>query len=321
MTDPPMLVSLIVPTYRREQMLCDTLESALVLQYPNLEIIVYDQSPSHEDKTSHYLKAFSERRNCHVFHDEVPSLPRARNAAFLKSRGDIIIFIDDDVFLPKDFVEQHLKNYARPHCASVAGRIVLPGEDPAAARPLPIAASDARDRVDLQIMRHTTPVENPLHIGGGNFSIRREWMERNGGFSNIMKGSALGEDIEFAGRLRRIGGTTTFDPDAWLVHRIDPSGGTRPIGMSAFHRQRDRMRNYYYAIFHGAGWRRGAAIWWRRITNRLGPAQPRDQIAAGASQRGNAFASAAGRFVGAAEGIIMSAANTRRWGGLDELRK
>lgn len=322
MNRAPTFVSVIVPTYRREAMLRETLDSVLALDHPNFEVIVYDQSPSHEPDTVRYLEQFAQRGNCHVYRDRIASLPRARNAAFLRSRGDIILFIDDDVLLPRDFIQRHLKPYEKERVAAVAGRIVYPGEDPGAQRPLPVSARAARDRVDLQIMRHTTPIMNPLHIGGGNFSVRRCWMEANGGFSNTMHGSALGEDIEFAGRLRRRGGVIVYDPDAWLIHRVDPSGGCRIDDASQFARQRDRMRNFYYAIFHGAGWKRGIAVWKRRIRNRVtGGELPRDGGAA--TPRRSLFgrgAAAAGRFFGAAEGIARSLSHRGTWGDLKALR-
>ncbi|HMX63862.1 MAG TPA: glycosyltransferase family 2 protein, partial [Candidatus Sumerlaeota bacterium] len=123
-------MSVIVPTYRREAMLRETLDSVLALDHPNFEVIVYDQSPSHEPETVRYLEQFAQRGNCHVHRDRIASLPRARNAAFLRSRGDIILFIDDDVLLPRDFIQRHLKPYEKERVAAVAGRIVYPGEDP-----------------------------------------------------------------------------------------------------------------------------------------------------------------------------------------------
>ncbi|MEO8377587.1 MAG: glycosyltransferase family 2 protein, partial [Candidatus Sumerlaeota bacterium] len=127
MNRSPLFVSIIVPTYMREVMLRETLASALALDYSRFEILVYDQSPSHEPETEKFLQQFAQRENCFVFRDRTASLPRARNAAFLRARGEIILFIDDDVLLPGDFIQRHLKPFEDETIAAVSGRILYPG--------------------------------------------------------------------------------------------------------------------------------------------------------------------------------------------------
>ena len=53
--------SVIVPTYQREQVLCDTIEYLLGLSYPHYELLVIDQTPRHEAETEQFLRACESR--------------------------------------------------------------------------------------------------------------------------------------------------------------------------------------------------------------------------------------------------------------------
>ena len=49
-------ISLIIPTYRREQILRDTLDDVLKQDYPNVEILVIDQTETLDPKIQTYLE-------------------------------------------------------------------------------------------------------------------------------------------------------------------------------------------------------------------------------------------------------------------------
>ena len=46
------LISVIIPTYNREQVLRETLAEVLQQTYPNFEVLVVDQTPTHEPHSS-----------------------------------------------------------------------------------------------------------------------------------------------------------------------------------------------------------------------------------------------------------------------------
>lgn len=296
-------LSIIIPTFQREAVLCETIESVMTHTRNDVQVVVVDQTPHHEESTKRFLRdAAKHRRFVHRF-EPTPNLPRARNVGIALSSGMLLLFLDDDVLIHNYFVEAHLRHYENEQLAAVTGRIVFPDEDPNDAPPLAIDPKSAVTRLDLQIMRYRTPLRNPLHFVGANMSFRRCWLETIRGFSHRFTGSALGEEIELIGRLRRAGGRTLYDPEAWLIHRVEQTGGCRSSG-KAFPRQRDRMRNYYYALYHGLGAIQGsqqAAARWNRGL------QPITANKASAPSRsGNRWSSAAGRFLGSIEGIADS---------------
>ena len=119
------VVSLIIPTYLREKALRDTLEDALQQTHTPLEILVIDQTRSHEPETETLLERLAGEGKIHWSRLEWASLPGARNFGVRRAQGDIILFIDDDVRMEPNFVEAHVQNFLdRPEVGAVAGRVL-----------------------------------------------------------------------------------------------------------------------------------------------------------------------------------------------------
>ena len=90
-------VSLVVPTYNREEPLKSTLIDCVAQDYPNFEVIVVDQTKEHTPEVAEYLDAAKTAGKITLFTPDFASLPGARNYAIRRAKGDIIIFIDDDI--------------------------------------------------------------------------------------------------------------------------------------------------------------------------------------------------------------------------------
>ena len=118
-------ISLIIPTYRREQILRDTLDDVLKQDYPNVEILVIDQTETHDPKIQTYLENLAKTDKIKLFRVSWASLPAARNYGVRRSQGEIIIFIDDDVQLPENYLYTHAKVYQENlDVGAVAGRVL-----------------------------------------------------------------------------------------------------------------------------------------------------------------------------------------------------
>src|SRR5438046_421159 len=103
-------VSLVVPTYDRGEILRQTIEMALNQDYPNLEVIVVDQTRQPLPSVLSFVEDLGDRIK--YLRLAVPNLPAARNAAVRASTGEIVIFIDDDVIIGSDYVSAHLQAYS-----------------------------------------------------------------------------------------------------------------------------------------------------------------------------------------------------------------
>ncbi|MEM6424653.1 MAG: glycosyltransferase family A protein, partial [Cyanobacteria bacterium P01_D01_bin.128] len=119
---PP--ISVIVPTYGREEVLQATIESTLAQDYPAYEVIVVDQTRQHQPDVQAYLDQSAQDGKIRLYKVDWASLPGARNYGVARSQGEIILFIDDDVELPEGFLYAHARNYeARSDIGAVAGRV------------------------------------------------------------------------------------------------------------------------------------------------------------------------------------------------------
>ncbi|MFM7438114.1 MAG: glycosyltransferase family 2 protein, partial [Snowella sp.] len=100
-------ISVIVPTYHREAILLDTLADVLKQDYPNFEVLVIDQTPTHQPETEATLEKLAVNEQIRWFRVNWASLPSARNYGVRQSTGAIILFIDDDVQLPEGYLKAH----------------------------------------------------------------------------------------------------------------------------------------------------------------------------------------------------------------------
>jgi len=100
---PGPLVSVIIPTYNRAEVLCRTIDNALAQTYTHTEIIVVDDGST--DETLSTLHRYNDRIRVIAQSNAGPAA--ARNRGIEAARGDLIAFQDsDDLWLPKKLERQ-----------------------------------------------------------------------------------------------------------------------------------------------------------------------------------------------------------------------
>ncbi|MCG8346488.1 MAG: glycosyltransferase family 2 protein, partial [Chloroflexales bacterium] len=116
------LVSVVVPTYNRGGVLIATLRYLAQQNHPRFEIIVVDQTSAHEPKTTIQLNALIQAGAIRYFHLDQPSLPNARNFGTQQARGELVLFVDDDIIPGPNLIAAHAAAYNAPDIGGVAGR-------------------------------------------------------------------------------------------------------------------------------------------------------------------------------------------------------
>jgi GT2 family glycosyltransferase len=260
------LVSVIVPTYAREEPLRDTLEDLLEQDYPHFEVLVVDQTQQHQPQVQAYLQQVSNEGKIQWFRVNWSSLPGARNYGVRRARGEIILFIDDDVQLPEGFLHAHVRNFqSRPEVGAVAGRIfdrmkLAESQGAKQIEELPPQAMDpavAWYQLDLV---HTVKPQWVISARGCNMSFRRELFDRYAmAFDERFQGSAVREESDFCLGLRRTGYKVWYDPEAHLVHLGEPTGGCHDISTRSLQYQ----ITFYHNHFLMACKHLSFVQWWR----------------------------------------------------------
>ena len=98
-----MNVSVVIPTFNREPLLCRALDSVLVQSAPPLEIIVVDDGSTDSTRTT-----LKNRYKDVVYHyQNNQGVSSARNSGIKNSTGDWVAFLDsDDAWLPSKLAMQ-----------------------------------------------------------------------------------------------------------------------------------------------------------------------------------------------------------------------
>lgn len=105
-----LFFSIIVPVYKVEQYLAECIESVLIQDFVDYEIILVDDgSPDNSPKLcDEYSDKYS---NIHVIHKNNEGLSAARNDGIKEAQGEYIIFLDSDDKFEDRYVLKNIYDY------------------------------------------------------------------------------------------------------------------------------------------------------------------------------------------------------------------
>ncbi len=106
MSDTP-LVSVIIPTYNRRNLIEGTIESVLSQTYNNFELIIVDDGST--DGTKSVVEKIDDRRITYRAHKKNRGANAARNTGLKSANGEYIAFIDSDVVWLPEKIEKQVK--------------------------------------------------------------------------------------------------------------------------------------------------------------------------------------------------------------------
>lgn len=178
-------------------------------------------------------------------HEQRPGKCRAQNLAIARATGEILVFLDDDLTVASDYLDQVERFFdEHPEFAAMKGRI-LPAEDPK------LAAGDNWIYLDLPIADHGDEVVEVRGVLGANMAFRKDALARVGPFDERLGPGAAGheEETEMSRRLVRAGYRIGYAPEALVMHEVDPARADRA---RFIHISRERGRCRMLHENHGA---------------------------------------------------------------------
>ena len=238
-----MRISVAICTYNRSRLLRQTLEGVCRQDFPRdqFEVLVIDNAST--DDTEEVVRSFA-GAECppRYVRETRQGLDHARNRAIAESRGEIIIFADDDIVVQTDWITQMhapFAGYDSDRIGAVGGEVVPVFPDGA---PTWITASHR----PLAYRRDLGPIPAPQSPMGANFAIPRRVFAALGLFNTTLDrhGDSLfsGGDEEMVRRIRRAGLEVWFSPKARVLHQMPHSRTTfRYAARHAFDSARSRV--------------------------------------------------------------------------------
>lgn len=253
-----IILSIVIPTYRREGVLLDTLGALLQLMAKTAEcceLIVVDQTEDHDPSTTCKLEAWRECGAIKWLRASVPHVTRSMNIGVLEARGSVVLFLDDDIIPCEELLRRHIDVYENPDISAVAGQVLQPWDKAKEVSYRPHGGVLKRYLDFPFFSMQGTFVENVM---AGNLSVRKKTFCEVGGFDeNFAPPVASRFETEFAKRLVAAGGRIRFAPGASIRHLRVGQGGTRSCGSHLTSASpRHGVGDYYYALLHGTGWDR-----------------------------------------------------------------
>ncbi len=196
----------------------ETIEALLRLNPAPAEILIVDQTSQHEPETREALTRLDGERKISWIRLEQPSITRAMNTGLEQARGEVVLFLDDDIIPHANLLAAHASAQTEG-CNVVAGQVLQPGEEPLdeAAGSDTFLFRSARKQLITELM-------------GGNFSIKRRLALGLGGFDENFVHVAYRFEAEFAERVLAAGERILFEPAASIRHLKATRGGTRSYG-------------------------------------------------------------------------------------------
>lgn len=237
-----MLLSIIIPTLNRYPYLIDVINDLLLQSFKEFEIIVVDQT----DRDQAQVVSF-EGLDIKYYWSEIKSASSARNSGIAMAKGEVILFLDDDVIIDqKDFLYAHMKHYENLTCVGVSGAILNRGEKFRSnqhylSRHLKFGWLFFPINFDKQ-----TKIFNGW---AGNLSVKAELARSIGGMDQRFEKGAFREESDFCYRLCCKYGAMVYDPAAYIVHIGAETGGLRDFSANDNIRGQHHFDGMFYFLF------------------------------------------------------------------------
>lgn len=211
--------TVVVPTHNRRALILSCVDSLLRQSFAadRYEIVVVDNACT--DGTAAEVEALGDGR-VRVIREPRLGASRARNAGWRAARGGTVVFIDDDITVPTDY----LHNVERATAAGAdvtGGRVVIKWPGP---RPRWITDDLLPYLAQLDWRAAAGPLPPSKWLQTSNLAVRREALEKAGGFREdlgpVGSRAMAEEEVELQRQVRKRGGACWYDPAMVAYHHI-----------------------------------------------------------------------------------------------------
>ena len=227
MNPRPKSLSILIPTHNRVALLRQTLQSLMELSIPDgVEVDLIICANACTDNTILEIASDIERLPfaVHCIEEPVPGLSVARNRLLKEARGEILAFLDDDIWVSRGWIGAMwdvLENYPAD---IVGGKVELWWRD--VTRPKWLSR---RSEHMLSCVDHGDQICELFSAGqvaGANLALRRSTLAGTPGFRTDLgrreRALLAGEDTYFVAQSLKAGHRLFYAPHASVLHWVAP---------------------------------------------------------------------------------------------------
>ena len=191
-------VSIIIPTFNRENLIRKAIDSVFLQDYQNFEILVIDDCST--DKTGDVIKSYQDNRIIYIKNKKNYGAAKSRNIGISKATGDFISFLDsDDEWLPEKLISELRLFEQYPDCIAVSfNQIFINGKNNKIIKKKPLlkgAIDDKKFVNQTEFLRGNALTTN-------DFTIRKKALTKINGFD---EGLAARQDWDIWIRIAEVG--------------------------------------------------------------------------------------------------------------------
>lgn len=221
-------LSVIICTYNREVYIRGLLESLTVQDFDETDfeiVFVNNNSTDNTEVVCNIFKSKYPQINFNYFVEKKQGLSHARNKGIIESKGEIIIFIDDDALACKNYLKVISEFFrAKPDVIAAGGKI-LPKYESQRPKWMTIFLEPVMSVINLGNKIKSFP-KNKFPIGA-NMYFRKLIFNEVGFFNTNLgrtgKKMLGGEEKDIFNKIRSKGYDIFYIPDSYIYHIIPDS--------------------------------------------------------------------------------------------------
>lgn len=253
------MISVIIPTYNGADVLRKSLETwtQQTVSMDDYEVIVVDNNSTEDIRSVVECVVGSGNSNIRYVLETTKGATAARHRGVRESRGEYLVFADNDGLYNPECLEEILKVYqGNPECVAVACKIDIQwdGKEPDWIEPYKYLLGQLN-------YGNNVVYGTDFYLNGGFMSVRRDVFERLGGFNPDLVGPYLIGDGD-TGLVRKIHnerlliGWTPF-AHMWHMQQVAKHGSVNGV---ALHCYNNGIADSY-ALYRANHFSMSAAMW------------------------------------------------------------
>lgn len=215
-------VSYVIPTMLRQDFTLQLLNALSNQSYPPTQVVIVDATPEEKRESGIYDKKFP--FDLVVQFQTSKGSCRARNEALAVCNGEYVVFGDDDIIIPSDFIENHIR-FLQTYKVDACNGLDIHADHPNQ------TMEDLNEKL-TKLGENRWKSGATASFSNANSCVKREWITKLVG-NDVNFDGGYGEDSDFGLRLIINGVVVMHNPFSVNLHLKPGIGGYRWWGSQA----------------------------------------------------------------------------------------